>query len=89
MHKKTYFFQEFGTVLVEGTEVSRLAERLKASESLCEELVEENEVLKADIKDLQQEIEEMQVIVSLSLADFFYMIINYLPDINFRLEKNR
>ncbi|VDD90028.1 unnamed protein product, partial [Enterobius vermicularis] len=52
--------QEFGTVLVEGTEVSRLAERLKASESLCEELVEENEVLKADIKDLQQEIEEMQ-----------------------------
>uniref|UniRef100_A0A0N5AHY6 JAKMIP_CC3 domain-containing protein n=1 Tax=Syphacia muris TaxID=451379 RepID=A0A0N5AHY6_9BILA len=53
--------QEYGTVLEEGTEVSKLAGRLKASETLCEELVEENEVLKADIKDLQQEIEEMQV----------------------------
>lgn len=40
---------------------TKLAEKLKASESLCDELMEENESLKADIKDLQQEIEEMQV----------------------------
>ncbi|EJD76702.1 CBR-TAG-241 protein [Loa loa] len=39
---------------------AKLADKLKASESLCDELMEENESLKADIKDLQQEIEEMQ-----------------------------
>lgn len=42
-----------------------LAEKLKASESLCDELMEENETLKADIKDLQQEIEEMQVSITI------------------------
>lgn len=47
----------------------KLMEKLKASESLCDELMEENEALKADIKDLQQEIEEMQVSV------FYYSII--------------
>uniref|UniRef100_A0A915PR63 Kinesin motor domain-containing protein n=1 Tax=Setaria digitata TaxID=48799 RepID=A0A915PR63_9BILA len=38
----------------------KLTEKLKANELLCDELMEENESLKADIKDLQQEIEEMQ-----------------------------
>uniref|UniRef100_A0AC34EZW9 Uncharacterized protein n=1 Tax=Panagrolaimus sp. ES5 TaxID=591445 RepID=A0AC34EZW9_9BILA len=34
--------------------------KLKETESLCEELMIENENLKSDIRDLQQEIEEMQ-----------------------------
>ncbi len=41
--------------------VSSESDKLQAAEQMCEELLVENEALKADVKDLQQEIEEMQV----------------------------
>lgn len=47
---------------------AKLMEKLKASESLCDELMEENESLKTDIKDLQQEIEEMQVSITFNFV---------------------
>lgn len=39
----------------------QLIEKLSTMEILCNELKDENESLKNDVKDLQQEIEEMQV----------------------------
>uniref|UniRef100_A0AC35TI39 Myosin_tail_1 domain-containing protein n=1 Tax=Rhabditophanes sp. KR3021 TaxID=114890 RepID=A0AC35TI39_9BILA len=37
-----------------------LTEKLNTTESFCDELMQENECLKADVRELQQEIEEMQ-----------------------------
>lgn len=45
-----------------GSSDTTLTEKLKTTETLCEELMEENESLKNEVKDLQQEIEEMQVL---------------------------
>uniref|UniRef100_A0A1I7X4G8 Shootin-1 n=1 Tax=Heterorhabditis bacteriophora TaxID=37862 RepID=A0A1I7X4G8_HETBA len=38
----------------------KLKEKIRTTEALCDEIMEENEGLKAEVKDLQQEIEEMQ-----------------------------
>uniref|UniRef100_A0A0K0D0M7 Shootin-1 n=1 Tax=Angiostrongylus cantonensis TaxID=6313 RepID=A0A0K0D0M7_ANGCA len=39
---------------------AKLREKITSTEALCDELMEENESLKAEVRDLQQEIEEMQ-----------------------------
>lgn len=38
-----------------------MTEKIKTTEALCDELMEENEQLKNDVRDLQHEVEEMQV----------------------------
>lgn len=42
------------------TDAKDLKDKLQAAESLCEELMEENESLKRETQDLQTEIEELQ-----------------------------
>ncbi|KIH63500.1 hypothetical protein ANCDUO_06199, partial [Ancylostoma duodenale] len=39
---------------------AKLKEKIACTEALCDELMEENELLKTEVRDLQQEIEEMQ-----------------------------
>lgn len=41
-------------------QVEQLRAKLLAAETLCEELMDENEDMKKELRDLEEEIEEMQ-----------------------------
>lgn len=42
------------------SEINILKSKLQAAESLCEELMDENEEIKRELKGMEEEIEEMQ-----------------------------
>lgn len=56
---------------VQTKQIEQLRAKLLAAETLCEELMDENEDMKKELRDLEEEIEEMQ-------DNFRYLYILYL-----------
>lgn len=53
-------FQSRGSADSQKRECEQLRAKLLAAETLCEELMDENEDMKKELRDLEEEIEEMQ-----------------------------
>lgn len=53
-------FQSRASVEAQTRQIEQLRAKLLAAETLCEELMDENEDMKKELRDLEEEIEEMQ-----------------------------
>lgn len=55
-----FVFQSRPSVEAQTRQIEQLRAKLLAAETLCEELMDENEDMKKELRDLEEEIEEMQ-----------------------------
>lgn len=55
-----YLFQSKPSAEAQSRQIEQLRAKLLAAETLCEELMDENEDMKKELRDLEEEIEEMQ-----------------------------